>query len=177
MREIKERKVVTVPQSHPGNTHALKATTPELRQKVFKSYCEHIAKGKSSRSWYYKDETGLALSGKTIERYMQEYPADCPAEQKDVAMAQSLGVWEEVLESSAKGTNKDANVAALQMLMRNKFGWDKRDNVISIDSVEVNIAHEKLLSQLDAMQQARTIDIHSEERIEYNSPMSEDKSE
>ena len=44
-------------------------------------------------------------------------------------MAETKGYqrWEAIAEASATGENEKANTASLQMVMRNKFGWDKKE--------------------------------------------------
>jgi hypothetical protein len=44
---------------------------------------------------------------------------------KEVAWCKGYQHWEEVVSQSAIGHNKDANTATLQMVMRNKYGWDR----------------------------------------------------
>lgn len=45
------------------------------------------------------------------------------------AEAERYKLWFTNVSESALGTNKDANTASLQMIMRNMFGWDKRSSV------------------------------------------------
>ena len=66
----------------------------------------------------------LVPNAETIEKYILDDKEFDPL-QKRKAEAQGYAYWEQVVEDSAKGANKDANTASLQMVMRNKFGWDK----------------------------------------------------
>lgn len=112
--------------AQPGNQFGVKIKHPDLRQKAYEQYCAWLARGKSSRSFTFV-EGDLMCTGKTIESYIKEYPHEFPPIQKEVAYSQGMSVWESVVEDSAKGSNKDANTASLQMLMRNKYGWDKEE--------------------------------------------------
>ena len=112
-------------QSQPGNKHGLKLKSPEIRQLAYKQYCEHLAKGKTKRSWRFRHPEH-SCTWETMEKYIKDETEFDPIH-KEEALADGLYLWEEVVEESAKGINKDANTASLQMIMRNKFGWDKED--------------------------------------------------
>jgi hypothetical protein len=75
-----------------------------------------------------------------------------PAEQIQIAKSKGYAHWEKVVEDSADGSNQKASTASLQMLMRNKYGWDKRDPMAQIDHVEINLNYEKMMNQLDQFQ-------------------------
>lgn len=109
-----------------GKKNARKLKTEEQMKKVYESYCDHLAKGKVKRSWYY-DQDGLTLTWETMEKYINNEPSNFDPLKKEIAFSKGMQKWESVVEGSAEGTNKDANVATLQMLMRNKYGWDKED--------------------------------------------------
>jgi hypothetical protein len=117
----------TVGKSHLGNTYGLAIKDPEVRQKAYKSLCEHLSKGLSYHSWFYEDEEGNSCVGKTMLSYIKGNPSEFPSIKKDVADAKGFAFWEGVLMDSATGKNKDASTASLQMIMRNKYGWDKED--------------------------------------------------
>jgi hypothetical protein len=106
-----------------NNKAAKKLKTPELREACYKEYCAHLARGKSKRSFVFKYRD-LSCTYRAIEKCIEEDDDLDPAH-KEVAEAEGFAYWETIVEEAAKGTNKDANTASLQMLMRNKFGWDK----------------------------------------------------
>ena len=56
------------------------------------------------------------------------------------ALCDGLFFWEGELEKAALGKNPDVNIAALQMAMRHKFGWDKSDAHASDETKEA-MAH------------------------------------
>ena len=118
---------------HEGNQYAKKLTSHELRVEAYKQYCAHLAKGKSKRSWTFIHED-CSLRSETMEKYIKENPLEFDPEKITLAMSQGFARWEQVVEDSAEGSNKDANTASLQMLMRNKYKWDKNDQVFDDDS-------------------------------------------
>jgi len=109
-----------------GNKNNQKLKTSDLKQEAYKQYCEHLAKGKSKRSWTFKHPE-LSLTWERMEKYIADEIELDPI-QKELAMADGYLEWEKIAEDSAKGVNKDANTASLQMVMRNKFGWDKNED-------------------------------------------------
>lgn len=108
----------------PGNKNGLKIKDQDLRQKAYKQYCEWLSQGKSGRSFTFV-EGDLMCTGQTIQHYMASNPIEFPPIYKEIAESKGMAKWEQVVSDSAEGKNKDANTASLQMLMRNKYGWDK----------------------------------------------------
>lgn len=133
---------VSMAQWEPGNT---KLTTPELRLMAYTQYCDHLALGKSTDSWYFKHPT-ITLNRKSMELYIKKYPDELPAEQMEISKSKGYQRWEQVVEDSAEGKNRDANTASLQMLMRNKFGWDKKDDQNDSRNITVNVSGSGLAS-------------------------------
>lgn len=107
-----------------GKKNGQKLKTPELKKMAYEQYCSHIASGKSKKSWYFEHPT-LTLTWESMEKYIATDPSSFDPLKKQVAYCKGYQLWEEVVASSAKGINKDVNTATLQMLMRNKYGWDK----------------------------------------------------
>lgn len=113
--------------ARPGNLSAVKLKTDELKLKAYEAYCAHLAKGKSKKSFWY-EEGDISAGWMTMEKYISESSVLNP-NKKEKALANGLAVWEEICEDGAKGLNKDVNTATLQMVMRNKFGWDKETGI------------------------------------------------
>lgn len=109
-----------------GKKNARKLKTENQMNKVYKSYCDHLACGKVKKSWFYEDGE-LTLTWETMENYIAKEPRNFDPLKKDAAVAKGMSFWENVVDASAIGENKNANTATLQMLMRNKYGWDKDD--------------------------------------------------
>lgn len=120
----------------PGNQYGIKLKDKEIRQLAYKSYCEHLAKGKSKDSWVFRHGEYVCCY-KTFQKYLEDV-SEFPPIHKDAAFADGYREWENVVEGSAKGINTKANTASLQMLMRNKYGWDKADKQADVDANTVN---------------------------------------
>lgn len=134
-----------------GNQYAKKLDTPELRQEAYKQYCDHIAKGYQKKSWYF-EHPDITLTWQTMENYLRDDPKEFNSEQKQIAECKSMKHWEAILYASAKGENKDANTASLQMIMRNKFGWDRVDKREDDSTGSAQFNQERLLEQINARQ-------------------------
>lgn len=113
-------------QINKGNKNAQKMKTPEMKEMAYKSYCDHMALGKSKKSWYF-EHPDLKITWQTMEKYIAEDPIVFNPIHKEIAWCKGYQVWEEIVSQSAKGLNKEANTATLQMVMRNKFDWDKEN--------------------------------------------------
>lgn len=134
----------------PGNSYGTKLKDSEVRQLAYKQYCEHIARGKSKKSWCF-DHPQLRCTWNTMEKYIKDDKEFDPL-QKEIAESQGYAHWESVVEDSATGKNQKANTASLQMLMRNKFGWDKHENKTEESFPGFSIAYERLMLQLSQLQ-------------------------
>lgn len=132
-----------------GNKFRQNLNTPELRQQAYKSYCEHLASGKGKKSWHMTYP--VSLTWESMEKYIRDYPDELDPIHKKIAESKGYAYWESVVEDSAAGKNKDANTATLQMLMRNKYRWDRYDTQ-ELEQTEVLITQETLLMQLKKIQ-------------------------
>lgn len=141
--EIKQK----ISESLNGNQNAKKLLTDELKREVFDSYLRHIGKGKSKKSWWF-DNGKITITWICMETYIKNEPTVFDPLQIERARSNGYQIWEQVVEDSASGVNRDANTASLQMLMRNKFRWDKEDNV---DKEAKGTLVEKFLGILDKM--------------------------
>lgn len=110
-----------------GNNFAKKLKTPELKEEAYRQYCEHLAKGKSKRSWYF-EHPELTMTWETMEKYIAQNKQDFEPIKKEIAESKGFAIWEEICELSAQGKNK-AVTPSLQMVMRNKFNWDKETRI------------------------------------------------
>ena len=109
-----------------GNKHGLALKDPDVRQKAYKNFCDHIAKGKSIKSWWY-EEDDVSCHWQTMLNYLKDTNEFDPIK-KLIAESKGFAKWENLVEDSASGKNKDASTASLQMVMRNKYGWDKDES-------------------------------------------------
>ena len=123
-----------------GEQRALALKTPELRIECYKQYCKHISLGRSKTSFVFNHPTA-SLTWETMEKYMGIYKDELDPDLMAVAEAMSFGVWETLLMDCASGRNQKANVAAIQIAMRNKFNWDKNSNGTSRKDMLDAMAH------------------------------------
>ena len=105
----------------PGNQNAVKLSTTKLKNEAYNQYCDHIARGGSKNTWYF-EHPKLTLSYKTMDKYIAENPVDFDATQLDIAKSKGLEVWERRGIRMLKG---GGSPAVYQIMMRNKYGWDK----------------------------------------------------
>lgn len=101
----------------------------DLRQDAYLDYCNHRAQGHSKRSWRYRGVYKGKLVGctwETMEKYMRDEGEFDPAFMK-MAECDGLYKWEKNVADAALGVNKNANIAGIQMIMRNMFYWDRPD--------------------------------------------------
>jgi hypothetical protein len=122
-----------------GNQNGVALKNPKVRQKAYKLFCEHLAQGKSVKSWYYEDGDDLCC-WETMVSYIQKYPLEFHPIHKKISETKGYQYWEDVVANSAIGVNPNANTASLQMIMRNKYGWDKQDHN-SDKAVNVNVTN------------------------------------
>ena len=106
-----------------GNDYAKKLKTKEIKDKVYKDYCEHIAKGYPHKAWYYEKD-GLSICYKTIENYLDK-DEDFPSSQKNIAEAKALRIYIDLGREIMMGNVEKAQPAIYQIFMRNMFSWDK----------------------------------------------------
>ena len=109
----KERKVG----APAKNKNGVKLKDPDIRQTAYLQYCEHLAKGKSKKSWYF-EHPEFRCTWETLEKYLDNEVEFDPIHKK-ISEAKGYAHWEAVVEDSAVGKNQQANTASLQMLMRN----------------------------------------------------------
>ena len=110
-----------------GNNNGLALKPPDVRQDAYLDYCAHLAEGRAKRGWFY-DRNGFRCTWETMEKYIKDTLEFDPLH-KLKAESNGYNLWEGIVMQSAKGNNKEANTATLQMLMRNKYGWDRADQV------------------------------------------------
>lgn len=109
-----------------GNKFGTKLKEPLQRVKAYEAYCKWLSRGKIKESFHFKIDN-IKITHRTIEGYIRDYPDELPAIHKEFAYCEGLDKWENICEQSAKGSNTKSNTASLQMVMRNKYGWDKQE--------------------------------------------------
>src|SRR5208283_2603305 len=100
-----------------GNKNGLKLKDPEVRQQAYESYCKHLAKGKSKRSWYF-EHPQFTCTWQTFEKYLEDEVEFNPI-QMQISLSKGYEKWEQIAEDGATGLNPDVSPPCLQMVMRN----------------------------------------------------------
>lgn len=123
-----------IAQALQGNTNRLKIKSEALQQAAYTAYCAWLSMGRDKRGFVfdYEDEAGKqgCVTQQTIENYIKSQRFDLDSSQMDRAESLSYQVWEAAGIQMMKGEIEKCQPAIYQMMMRNKFGWD-RDNKVS----------------------------------------------
>lgn len=108
-----------------GNDYNSKLKDPKLKELVYEQYLSHLSKGKAKESFVFEhdDHPGFFILYEAIESHLKG--EESGPIQIQAAIRKGYKKWEQVCEDSADGTNRQANTASLNMIMRNKFKWDK----------------------------------------------------
>lgn len=134
-----------------GNNYSKKLKTDELKAEAYRQYCQHISEGYNKKSWCF-EHPELTLTWESMEKYIKESEQDFDPIKKKIAESKGLRYWDSLIRDSASGRNAKANTATIQMVMRNKYGWDKVENRQDDNVSEVLIAQERLMIQLTTAQ-------------------------
>jgi|GEM_PF-1574705 len=134
------------PIGNTKNNKLVKLKKLGIEQHAFEDYLEHLSEGYVRGSWFYVNkEHNFYLIADSMEKYIKENPADFSPIKVKVALNKGYKKWEKVVNNSADGTDQKPNTASLNMLMRNKYGWDKKaeERTIQICCSDVNEAYAK----------------------------------
>lgn len=103
-----------------GNNYTEKFKTPAERQRVFKSFCAHLADGYSPKTFH----DGCVEN--TIIRMLETYPHEFDLD--DILMAKAKGnfVWEEMGKRGTAGAIDGFNSSSWKMIMGNKLNWKEK---------------------------------------------------
>jgi hypothetical protein len=137
------------------NRSAVKLDTDELLIEAYKDYCKHLALGLDKRSWaFWKDGKPLCIFA-TMDKYIEERQDVLDPIHYDSAILVGYKEWEMVVAGSAKGVNQRANPASLQMIMRNKYGWDARvgENLDEDKGIDLKTYAQALAAQREQLQE------------------------
>lgn len=91
---------------------------------VYESFLTHISKGHSIDAFSYREEN-FSLSWQTLNEYIKKRPDLFNPDLMIEAKAIAKKYWENVCFQAARGEMKGHSPAVLQMIMRNKYDWDK----------------------------------------------------
>lgn len=112
--------------AHFGNQTGLKLKDPDIRIQAYNQYCDWIKSGNPKEAWTFRHPE-LSCTYKTMEKYIKENPNEFPPIQKELAESESYATWFGLGKEMMLGKVEKCQPAIYQMIMRNKFGWDKED--------------------------------------------------
>lgn len=132
-RKMSNEEKEKIAQTMQGNSNAMKIKDDEILACAWHTYCNWIATGKGQRGFVYQYETEEGKKGsitwQTLERYAEKFPSICLPEQKEAAENIAYQAWENTGIDMMIGKIEKCQPAIYQMMMRNKFGWDKDTKV------------------------------------------------
>lgn len=149
-----------------GNDYGLKLKEPDIRQEAFRQYCAHIARGKTKENFFF-EHPELTVTYKTLDKYIADYPEEFPSIHIEIAKMKGYQRWEQIVEDSAEGINEKANTASLQMLMRNKFKWDKdTQDKYYVEKEKTEYIKQFVIDQANALKALAEAKAQSKDRID-----------
>jgi len=118
-----------------ANQYTGEKLNAEQKQKAYESLCEHIGNGFSQDAWHYEDESdkNLTITFRTMYNYMKNEPEAFLPSKMQVAEAKSRRFFEDIGIRMMLGQIDKCQPAIFQIFMRNKFGWDKKQEYINPD--------------------------------------------
>jgi len=117
-----------------------------LLQDAYEHFCKHLSEGYIRESWYYEDEeNNFCLSYQTLMKYIKEHQSDFPAYKEQIAYSKGYKKWEKIATQGVGDDKIVKNPACLQMILRNKYGWDKKK-----EDVQTNTSLSDAVSDLDS---------------------------
>lgn len=132
-REIPEEEKEKIAEKLQGNVNGLKLKTEELQQTAYAAYCNWIAGGRGKQGFVFDYETEDGEKGsvtwQTLENYIKEQRFALNPLHKERAENIAYQVWENTGIEMMNGKVEKCQPAIYQMMMRNKFGWDKESKI------------------------------------------------
>lgn len=96
-----------------------------LLEEAYKSYCEHVAAGNSSWSWYF-EHPKIKVAHESFESYFEKFPEEFEEVERKIAWSKGFRQWEQKLYKDAYTPSKETNPAIMQIIFRNRYGWDTK---------------------------------------------------
>lgn len=140
-------KVKDASKAHPGNRHAERYNTPELRADLKTKLVAHLLEGLDQKTFGPCDWD-------TVERYCREYPDEFPVIEINEALRIGKQWHEKNLRDIASGRNPDGNPAAAIFLAKNKLGMRDRIDVREVPQSNFNEASDEELDEIIKNSQA-----------------------
>lgn len=138
MPQVEKDKIALAQQ---GNTNYLKLKKEDQQQAAYDAYCNWIASGRGIRGFVFecKDEETdkiITITWQTVENYIKAKRFEFDPTKKEKAENLSYQVWEHMGVDMMNGKVPKCQPAIYQMMMRNKFGWDKEAKVSQVHEAD-----------------------------------------
>lgn len=140
-REVPEEEKEKISQGLQGNTNKLKLKTEELQKKAYEAYCQWLSIGRGKQGFvfdYIMEETGKedSITWATMEKYIKDQRFDLNPLHKERAESLGYQTWENTGIMMMQGQMEKCQPAIYQMMMRNKYGWDKETKVSHVNEAD-----------------------------------------
>ena len=129
--------------SYPGNKKALKLKDSEVRQEAYRQYCAHIASGYPKQAFFFSHPK-FSVCWKTMDRYIDENPAEFPTFLLDEAKSARFKHWLDEDGSIMRGGYKGGSPVVWQTIMRNIFRADGWDTEVMTDAGQRNLIRREI---------------------------------
>jgi len=126
-----------------GNNYGARYKTKDERVKVYKKFCDHVAKG-------YSLSCFPECAENTMRKMMQDYSNELNVDLLRNAIRTSMRMYEDMGIKGARGEIHNFNAKSWQFLIMNKNGW-KLNESRSIVNVNVDAdveATSKIVAEL-----------------------------
>ena len=110
----------------------------KLEKQVFKALLDHIAEGHSVDNFYFTTD-GFRIAYYSLESHIKSNPEIFPKEEIEFAKAQGHKKWEKIIFDAALGKHQGTNPLLLQLVMRNKYKWDSKEEEKSKEPIHVSV--------------------------------------
>lgn len=110
-----------------NNRNGIKLKTDDIRQEAFKQYLDHLSRGYPKEAFFFDHKTH-SVCWKTMERYIQENPAEFPPHLIERAKSARYKHWLDKGITLMEGGFRNGSPVVWQTIMRNIFraeGWDR----------------------------------------------------
>ena|SRR5215469_8368200 len=132
-REVPQEERDKIAQGLVGNTNNLKLKTEDVQKAAYMAYCQWIAAGRGKQGFVFDFETEDGQKGfvtyQTVEKCLKDQRFDLDPSHMERAQNFSYQVWENTGIEMMQGKVDKCQPAIYQMMMRNKFSWDKETRI------------------------------------------------
>ena len=113
-----------------GNTLSKSKIKDDEKHLAYAQLCDHVRGGYALESWRFRhsDYPQSKLSWKTMLAWVSANPLEYDIRDYELAKIDGFWFWEKAIVNHALAIKK-GDTAGLQIIMRNRFGWDKESTI------------------------------------------------